>query len=503
MNNFYKFIIEKKKIEQNSKEKLYEKYFNYTLQLKDREKNTKLIEDIVDNNLIVGRKYYNNKNILSYEERFISDKIKVFLQISRNITLIFPPGVDTMNGIIGYRFYNDEPTKITKDTSYFTLVLKSGRKFEILEKSSSIKDANNDSFINKNLKCIDIMIKIIKQKFDDNIIYQFPHTKIEILGFIYSAMLEDFNNFELIEPFFPSPFDEDSKIEKIDESSVKEDLIYIEPILFNEHISIFLISYKNKTRINLLIDPSLYHVDIIQKDIAIFNYKMKFFFVHPDYKLQSGPCCSIWFIGQILTFLDNKMNPTLDPIDSIIDVINKINELMNLAPVIYPKKDNSIINDNKNDINISTNDNYFISHRLLFCSFLDFKGFFNIFGLINLDLVEYLSDIKIKIDNLRLDLYNLEINKNYYQLCQKIFDKNLDKYKRKYNRIMEDYESLIKFMVTNDDKTAKLNKKKELEDTINVIANDIKVSRNCNIYNDDRLRKIYLESNDILELLNN
>lgn len=503
MNNFYKFIIEKKKIEQNSKEKLYEKYFNYTLQLKDREKNTKLIEDIVDNNLIVGRKYYNNKNILTYEERFISDKIKVFLQISRNITLIFPPGVDTMNGIIGYRFYNDEPTKITKDTSYFTLVLKSGRKFEILEKSSSIKDANNDSFINKNLKCIDIMIKIIKQKFDDNIIYQFPHTKIEILGFIYSAMLEDFNNFELIEPFFPSPFDEDSKIEKIDESSVKEDLIYIEPILFNEHISIFLISYKNKTRINLLIDPSLYHVDIIQKDIAFFNYKMKFFFVHPDYKLQSGPCCSIWFIGQILTFLDNKMNPTLDPIDSIIDVINKINELMNLAPVIYPKKDNSIINDNKNDINISTNDNYFISHRLLFCSFLDFEGFYNIFGLINLDLVEYLSDIKIKIDNLRLDLYNLEINKNYYQLCQKIFDKNLDKYKRKYNRIMEDYESLIKFMVTNDDKTAKLNKKKELEDKINVITNDIKVSRNCNIYNDDRLRKIYLESNDILELLNN
>ena len=77
---------------------------------------------------------------------------------------------------------------------------------------------------------------------------------------------------------------------------------------------------------------------------------MQLFFVHPDYKLQSGPCCNIWFIGQILTFLDKKMNPTLDHIDSIIDVINKINELMNLAPVIYPKKDNSIINDNKNDI---------------------------------------------------------------------------------------------------------------------------------------------------------
>ena len=101
-------------------------------------------------------------------------------------------------------------------------------------------------------------------------------------------MCEDFKNFKLIEPFFPSPFDEDSKLENIEEKSVQEGLTYIEPILFNEHISIFLITYKNKTRLNLLIDPSLYHVDIIQKDCVIFNYKMNFFWVHPSYKIQSG-----------------------------------------------------------------------------------------------------------------------------------------------------------------------------------------------------------------------
>ena len=29
-------------------------------------------------------------------------------------------------------------------------------------------------------------------------------------------------------------------------------------------------------------------------------------FVFPNYKIQSGPGCSIWFVGQMLVFLDKK-----------------------------------------------------------------------------------------------------------------------------------------------------------------------------------------------------
>lgn len=49
------------------------------------------------------------------------------------------------------------------------------------------------------------MLKIIKNKFNNHIDYEFPHTKIEILGFIYSAIFEDFGDFKLSEPYFPTP----------------------------------------------------------------------------------------------------------------------------------------------------------------------------------------------------------------------------------------------------------------------------------------------------------
>ena len=151
---------------------------------------------------------------------------------------------------------------ITKNSLYFTLVLKDERKFEVLEKNSNILDVNNNSFINDKINCLNIMLKIIKNKFNNHIDYEFPHTKIEILGFIYSAIFEDFGDFKLIDPII----DENSLLEPIDNIIINKDITYIEPILFNEHISIFFFSFNKYIRLNLLIDPSLYHVEIMQKD---------------------------------------------------------------------------------------------------------------------------------------------------------------------------------------------------------------------------------------------
>ena len=91
------------------KKKIYENYFQETLQIKDLEIYHDLIEDLIENNQKVGRKYFNKKKEIKYEERFITDKIHTFTQISRNITFIFLPGTNKMNGVIAYRFYKKGP----------------------------------------------------------------------------------------------------------------------------------------------------------------------------------------------------------------------------------------------------------------------------------------------------------------------------------------------------------------------------------------------------------
>ena len=164
MEAFVKYLQEASSIEKVENEKLYEKYIKGTLQLNDYKKNDLLIQDLVENENIVGRKFYNKNGNISYEERFISNEIYVFTQISKNVTFLFPPEINKINAIIGYRFFNSNPKIINKETSYFTLVLKYKRKFEILEKHSTIFDINGNTFINKNLNCLNIIINIIKRK---------------------------------------------------------------------------------------------------------------------------------------------------------------------------------------------------------------------------------------------------------------------------------------------------------------------------------------------------
>ena len=514
MDKYFQIIREKKvneKHKENTKEKIYEKYFEETLKLKEIVNSPNLIKDLYENGIKVGRQFFNKKGDLKYEERFISDKLNAFIQISRNITFIFPPGVNKLSGIIAYRFYNHDPKNITKNISYFTLVLKYGRKYEILEKSSLIKDVNNNTFIEFDLNCLDIMINIIKGKLAKDIAFQYPHTKIEILGFIYSAMNEDFGAFKLIEPFNPSPFDESTTIEELDKNN--KNITYIEPILFNEHISILLVSFRNDYRYNLLIDPSLYHYDIIQKDTVLFQYPMRSFFVHPSIKIQSGPCCSIWFIGQILSFLNNKKKKhESNAEENVLEVINKINQLMNKEKVFYYKDED--FSETKNLINISSDDKYFISHKILFCPFLSISGFSLFTDLIEFKYINFTEDIKFKFDKLRLDICNLEINKQYYESSQKKFDINIEKIKNKYNDVMQNYELFIsdikeiKEMKNEEGRHIYLEKKRDLlkkqkliEDKIDTIITS-KECTNINIYNDERMRNILLEGNDVLKLLN-
>ena len=134
-------------------------------------------------------------------------------------------------------------------------------------------------------------------------------------------MCENFGNFKLIEPFYPNPLDKNSLKEIFNEDEIYENIIFIEPILFNEHITILLFSFKNNNRINLLIDPSLYHFNSIAKDRVIFPPSMKNAFIYPYCKVQSGPSCSIWFVAQMLVLFEKKIDSLNETLESDTNLI--------------------------------------------------------------------------------------------------------------------------------------------------------------------------------------
>lgn len=114
---------------------------------------------------------------------------------------------------------------------------------------------------------------------------------------------------------------------------------------------------------------------------------------------------------------------------------------MNKEQVFYYK--DKYFSEPKNLINISSDDKYFISHKLLFCPFLSIKGFSLFTDLIDFKYIKFTESIKLKFDKLRLDICNLEVNKQYYESSQQKFDINIEIIKKQYNDIMEDYELFI------------------------------------------------------------
>ena len=88
-----------------------------------------------------------------------------------------------------------------------------------------------------------------------------------------------------------------------------------------------------------------------------------------------------------------------------------------------------------------------------------YKRFFYLTGLIDVNLVKNLSDIKFKIENLRFEIYNLDLNKKYYELSKNKFDRNIEPLKESYRYILEKYEILIKLKVGKYDENNITNQK--------------------------------------------
>ena len=105
------------------------------------------------------------------------------------------------------------------------------------------------------------MENIVLEKYKNESVTPIGESFMEIIGYIYSFVsLGKFKGFIVIEPLILEPFNEESKIEKLPEA-LEEDIGYIEPIIFDHHISIALIKKvisNNRGRVNIILDMSRY-----------------------------------------------------------------------------------------------------------------------------------------------------------------------------------------------------------------------------------------------------
>ena len=526
--NYFKFIEESQITDipyKNVEKKLYESYFKDTQQLKYHFKGSDLIVSITENSQKIGRKFKKQNGEDSYDELFIDDITKTFTQISENITLLYPS--NERNNIIGYRFYAQNPRDFI-ESEYFTLGLKYGNKFEIIEKKSTIIDFEGNSFIIEKLNCLQIMITLIKKKFKNKIDYPFPNTIIEILGLTYSVMEESSELFQVLEPYFPSPTNKDSLRENFDKSK-NEKKFYIEPILFNKHISILLFTYDNQNkRDNILIDMSHQHLKYFTSNNKIIQKDMKEnLFTFPNFSIQYGATCSIWYIGFILTMIEQKQL-IKDGKILLTNIINKINELINLKPVIHliekinPNiqgnketiKDNeNYFNKEEHFINVSKDNEFIISHKIYLCPYLNIRKLRYELEIMEIRFDEILYSFHDEIEEVRKKIINSKLNQKNFEIINEKFDstkKKISLLEREFIEIINTSEELIQKHFNQDDNNSrlKINTFLELNQTLKkVIKEKIDIIKEDNLpylFSNEELVEMYRKNNYIfLELLTN
>ena len=491
---------------------IYEKYFKETFQLvKNFEKEEFRISEGC-------RKFYKKSGIPGYDEVFSTPKQKYFSGINENISYIFPPGERMNDKRIGFRYYMYNPRNSTKDNPYFTLVLKDYRRFEILEIDATIKDGNDQLFTVNNLNCLEIIMAIIKDKFNNNndINYQFPYSIVEIIGFIYAMKEKSNNNIIILDPYFPSPFIPETKIEIF---QYKSKTLYIEPILYKEHVSLLLFFfYENKKlgkrRYNYLFDFSYYHYKSICNKDPIFPQGMYYCEVYPrNGPIQFGSSCSIWFIGTMLTLI--KMNnlsfEILDSNTLLLNIIEEISQIMNIDNAISEK-----IITNKEKENISNSN--FISYKIALSPFINVKSAFNEFGTIMIELGADLINYQILFDEFRNRIAEIQMNFKYYEINsrkppkdEKLIKDLIDA----YNEAKEDLFNLAEYRIQEYKLIYKNkvgiashellmieDKLKETKKKLNTALEQRKTKyEKFNFMSKEEILKIYIDNNDIFLFL--
>ena len=242
------------------KKNLYDEYINGTEKLW-KNNNPTNIKDILCKTKIKGRQFL-KKGKISYFEIF-EDKRTNLLGVSKKISLLYiqhdcKNEEYDENKCIGFRYYENN---IEKKCNYFTLIKKyDNSRFFILEKERNFLDSEGHPFYTEDLDCFSIIRKIVFEKLSNaNNTVDIINGELlqEILGFSYAMVYKGkFKNFVAVEPLILDRLNSETKIEKIPKD-LEENVGYIEPLIYDNHISVVLITKSEKNwrkRINIFLD---------------------------------------------------------------------------------------------------------------------------------------------------------------------------------------------------------------------------------------------------------
>ena len=419
---------EEQKEDSNLEENKYDKFFEGTEKLSDK---SKYIKDFLVDNKVIGRKYYNSNYELKYIEVYKNEKL-ILLGISHKITFLHLFDQNSKkefneNKFIGFRYYDKEPNQ--SDSKYFTLINRFNSKFYILEKNETMKDVYNKKFFDKELNCFSIIYNIIIQKYKNKNHIMIGETFPEIIGYCYGLIsLNKIRNFIVIEPLIPEPFKPNTLKENITEFD--SNIIYIEPLIYNGHISTILFSKINGKRLNIILDMSKYHTNSYNLNKLIFpkdvNNENSCFIKNP---IQNYSSCCLWFYGEIDCLFNNENYKNLKSVfDSMksgslqfyIDVINIIGKKFYGINDLFKYEEKRREDCSKIDLNrffIEGKKNYAIHKEIVFNQFLNLRNFYidSKYFYISNDLNLFLNTEKI-LERLINYKNILEMNERFYEM---------------------------------------------------------------------------------------
>ena len=438
-------ILKEKENEPN----LYDKYIEGTEKLWGNY-NSNLVGDYVFNQKIIGPKFMKEGKV-SYFEIFNDPRTSILGMSSKISLLYIPSGLknekfDEIN-CIGFRYYEENQFKICH---YFTLIKKNNNKrYYILEKEHKMTNIKDKSFYDENLNCFSIMRKIIFEKYEkEEETFLNGELFPEIIGFAYSMVyLGQFKNFIAVEPLILDQMNRDTIIERLPKE-LEKNIGYIEPILYNNHVSILLVkkSINNlEKRVNIVLDMSRFHTKenildntIFPKDIYINNYP------YPKFSIQKNNTCGLWYYGIIdciynndkykniqdicLSINNNSTRFFIDVINALSNKLYKIPNIIDDADIIKATEINTNrIYDSSDGKKYSFTKEAFLNYYFSLASIFDFDLHSNY----SIDL-KILFEYQFLIDQineyLRLVRLNNSYFKNYsskYEEVQKLIYKNL------------------------------------------------------------------------------
>ena len=463
---------------------LHNNYFQETAKLwKEYDSKIKLIENINS-----GRKFFKKgKDKPSYFEIFEDPRTKA-IGISEKISFLYAPlAKDNSNydksKCIGFRYYE---LNRNERCNYFTLVNKYDNRFFILEKDKNIFDFKGVSFYDEKLNCYSVMKNIVFEKYKKEIVFPKGDFLPEIIGFSYSLIsLGKIKGFHAVEPLILIPLNDESRIERLPDE-LEENIGYIEPIMFDNHVSVALIKKsKIKNRVNIVLDMSRYHIEGNLSDNTVFPEELyRSNYTYPKYSIQKGNSCGLWFFGIVECIYSNAKYKNIDDVclainkkkaTFFIDVINCLSNILYEIP--------NIIDDSSLETSLDVKENrvyeigqistysfrkeavksYFFSLASLFSYYENNKNWSDEKKINSFDL---LLEYQYLIDDITNFLSRAIFNDNYFKIYspKNIYEKEQ---KEQYKQLIQSLKALLNKVNINYEKEFNNLLYKQFEDNLN------------------------------------